>query len=260
MSEVVTDYWIRVNLGVELHVKKALLDILHNFHNDGSYDGLPKDPQQLYIQMQQFKSTMSGCLSPRVLNTDQWDKICPPNENSVLSDKWDITIIIVVIINWTNLLAPVGGWRQKMPQPNDNSKAAFVLRARELRNTTKHGSLQDVETLAEFQTLWTKMKAILMGLTYDRGKMEDFDKLKTGSLKMLKWKDMLVKLKNTFTEFVKMENGILLELYKLSYSAGYIVFYEYSELYTKPLLGLFLFGYLQQRCTYLFNNNYSITI
>lgn len=173
------DYWIRVNLAVEIHLKQALLDILHNVDNDPAYQGLPKDGKLLYAKMVQFKAKHQKKLV-KVLKKDQWDVLC--NQATGISDSkhWDITVIIVVIINELQLPAPLDGWKQFPPAAHDKSKAAFVLIARYLRNMVKHGSLKDVVTVQQFNTIWGQIKSALQDGNYRN--MMDFNELETRDL------------------------------------------------------------------------------
>ena len=71
----------------------------------------------------------------------------------------------------TNLKAPTGGWKQKLPKPGDKSIAAFVLLARELRNILSHCSLShgdDFQTEEKFDAnMWSRIEDILLGLRYN---------------------------------------------------------------------------------------------
>lgn len=173
------DYWIRVNLAVELHIKDALLDILHNSSNDPSYQGLPTNGYLLYQRMVQFK-TSHGKKLARVLKQDQWDTLCP-NSGISNSQEWDITLITVVIINVLQLPPPINGWNQP-PHVSDTSKAAFVLRARKIRNEIKHGSLKDISTNQQFNQIWTQTEKALHDVGYNQNKMKQFNDLETNDL------------------------------------------------------------------------------
>lgn len=173
------DYWIRVNLAVEIHLKQALLDILHNTDNDPTYQGLPRDGKQLYARMVQFKATYQKKLA-RVLKKDQWDVLCDQKIGISDSKQWDITLIVVVIINELQLPPPLNGWQQFPPAAHDKSKAAFVLFARYLRNMVKHGSLKDVATVQQFSTIWNQIESALQDVNYKN--MKDFNELKTSDL------------------------------------------------------------------------------
>ena len=59
-SKIIKKYsfWIRINLAIEIFLKKALLSFLHNDGDkkDPTYTGLTKDPEKLYTKMVQFKT------------------------------------------------------------------------------------------------------------------------------------------------------------------------------------------------------------
>eukprot|EP00111_Clytia_hemisphaerica_P013582 TCONS_00039922-protein len=165
-----SDCWIRVNLALEFCVKDALLSILHNLDNDPVYQGLPQNPGQLYQHM-------LTCKRNTKYGQDAWDKLCPQNKQQTDSKDWDITLIVAVIRNETNL-KPSGGW--KKVKSTDQSKAAFVDRARQLRNEIKHGSAADLDTVVQFNICWNKIETILLGLKYQN--MALFHDLRTSSL------------------------------------------------------------------------------
>ena len=172
------DYWIRVNLAVEVHLKQALLNILHNADNDPTYQGLPKDGKLLYGRMVLFKQAFKKKLH-KVLKKDQWDMLCDHTTGVSDSQQWDVTLIVVVIINELKLPPPQNGWTWP-PAANDKSKAAFVLIARHLRNIVKHGSLKDFSTIQQFDCVWKQIKSALTDVKYQN--IKDFDELETRDL------------------------------------------------------------------------------
>ena len=94
------EFWMRVNLALEVCVKEALIHILHNTHSDPSYKGLPTDPGDLY-------KYMLNCLRKnrnynKILCKDQLNVLCPANGQSN-TREWDITLIVFVIRNETTL-------------------------------------------------------------------------------------------------------------------------------------------------------------
>ena len=108
-------FWIRINLAVEIFLKKALLCFLHNAYKDPSYTGLTTDKAKLYLHMVQLKKEKEQQLQ-RVVRPKQWNVLCPPGGSKLsCSDDWDITLICVVAINTKGLPAPKGGWNTKSP-------------------------------------------------------------------------------------------------------------------------------------------------
>ena len=169
------EFWIRVNLALEVCVKEALIDILHNIHNDPSYKGLPTDPIDLYQYLLRCKSKQAY----KKLKPDQWALLCPTSGRSN-PIEWDITLIVFVIRNETTL-KPLHGWStDKSPPLTDITKGGCIDHAKHLRNDLNHGSVDAVSTQPKFDRYWDRIKRILKGLDYQN--MKKFHELKTTSL------------------------------------------------------------------------------
>lgn len=174
-------FWTKLQLALDLHVKDALLDLLHNRGNDPSYNGLPDEPGQLYLYLQNWWNTLplndKKRLDTKVLKQAQKDKLFPQNGQHVDSSTWDVTLIVVILRSCIPALKPLNGWEK--PPAGDQSKGANVTRARDLRNKLKHGSLNDIETQQSFDDLWIEITKILNGLGYTG--MMKFQELKSDS-------------------------------------------------------------------------------
>ena len=105
--------WIRVNLAIEVFIKKGLLCFLHNTFGDPSYTGLPVDPVELYSHMENFKNDKQNELR-EVLSRRDWDRLCPTSAGKSNSNDWDVTLIMVVITNSSQLPAPDNSWFKKL--------------------------------------------------------------------------------------------------------------------------------------------------
>ena len=171
---VKSEYWIRVNLAIEYCVKNVLISVLHNLGNDATYRGLPQDPTCLYQRMLQCKKDTNHSLH-KVLNDDQWDILCPTNKQTHSKD-FDITLLVAVIRSVIRL-KPKGGWNIKFLELNDTSIGAFVFLARDLRNEIKHGSVDNIQHLKQFQHYWQRIRDILVGLHFTD--MTSFNSLET---------------------------------------------------------------------------------
>ena len=174
---VKSEYWIRVNLAIEYCVKNVLISVLHNLGNDATYQGLPQDATLLYQQMLQCKQDVKHSLH-KVLNNDQWNILCPPNQQTHSKD-FDITLLVAVIRSVIGL-KPKGGWKIKVLESNDTSIGAFVFSVRDLRNEIKHGSVDNIQDLNQFQHYWKRIRDILVGLHF--ADMASFDLLETSPL------------------------------------------------------------------------------
>lgn len=189
MSEVafvvvsVCEYWLRIAISLQSCVKEALLDILH----DPAIKGLPRDEQQLFQRLCHFKQHHENALK-KIIKPFQWDKMCHfcstncptpcPRQGKTSSNDLDISCIVILITNLTALQPPQGGW--KNPNKKDQSKAAYVLFARQLRNEVNHCAVEDISTQQEFSVYWQRVEQVLIGLQFRD--MNLFYDLKTTSL------------------------------------------------------------------------------
>ena len=171
---VKSEYWIRVNLAIEYCVKNVLISVLHNLDNDATYQGLPQDATLLYQRMLQCKQDVKHSLH-KVLSDDQWDILCPSNQETNSKD-FDITLLVAVIRSVVGL-KPKEGWNIKVLESNDTSIGAFVFSAKILRNEIKHGSVDNIQDLNKFQHYWQRIRDILVGLHFTD--MASFDLLET---------------------------------------------------------------------------------
>ena len=171
---VKSEYWIRVNLAIEYCVKNVLISVLHNLGNAATYKGLPQEATLLYQRMLQCKQDVKHPLH-KVLSDDQWDVLCPSNQQTHSKD-FDITLLVAVIRSVIRL-KPKGGWKIEVLEQNDKSIGAFVFLARNLRNEIKHGSVDIIQDLQQFQHYWQRIRNILVGLHFTD--MESFNLLET---------------------------------------------------------------------------------
>ena len=179
------NYWMRIGITLQKCVKPALLDVLH----DPAHNGIPKDEQQLHEYLTAFKRREENNLK-RVIFPYQWEKlchVCTPNcpnqcvrQGKTNSEDFDITLIVVLIINCTTLHPTNGNWRTFQPLPGDNSKAAAVIFARDIRNEINHCSPNDFAAEIEFKTYWKRLEDILKIL--DPNKIQLFQNLEKISL------------------------------------------------------------------------------
>lgn len=162
--------WLHVNLACEICLKEALRSILHLKKH-----GLPEDGRKLYKRMVQFKTSHERELR-KVIHDTQWNIICPASGVSNSKD-WDITIIKVVIQYEVKIQAPIGswGWEAKTTDLSDTSLAAFVCRAKDLRNVIKHSTVSQLQDPYEYANVVSSMKTILNGLGYKH--MKRFNEL-----------------------------------------------------------------------------------
>ena len=173
------DYWLRLATVQHGLVKQQLLCILHNKNNHGHYQGLPEDPADLNTALSTtHKGAIDKLTKKRVLKQDQLELLLPSDGSQKTdSQAFDITLIVLLIINCTTLPPPVDGW-YSTPLDSDISVAANVLRSRAWRNFLNHTDANSIDQVI-FDQKWKKAIAILQGLG---GSVTDMGTLKTISL------------------------------------------------------------------------------
>ena len=159
----VVQYWLRLVTLLLYPLKDALLFVLHNKGNRTDYVGLPEDETKLYNELSGKRSQINTLVKNRVLNQDQVNILLPPGENKTDSSTFDVTLIIVLITNFTTLPPPKNGWKGKL-DPTDASTAAFVFQARKWRNVLIHGIEPGSLCKSDFDGIWLKGEDIVKGL------------------------------------------------------------------------------------------------
>ena len=161
------EHWFHYGTFVHEPLKTSLLDVFHNVSNNTSYNGLPSNPKDLYRELDQnHKVTLTKLQQKGVLKQDQMLLIFPKNKQETYSDKFDVTLLVVLIINCCNLPPPVNGWKDKDPPISDISIGANVIRAREMRNFFHHTDPKDFDK----QTLdkkWLEGDTVVSALGYN---------------------------------------------------------------------------------------------
>ena len=159
-------------------LKASLLRVLHNEDNDPSYKGLPKDSTELYNQLSTIqKVKIDKLVKKKILNPGQLELLLPTNgSNMTDSSLFDITLIALMIINFTTLPPPKGGW--KTPDASDIGVSANVVHGREWRNFVNHNNA-DTINFSIFNKKWLEGIAIIKALG---GSVQDMNSLKVLSL------------------------------------------------------------------------------
>ena len=180
LASIITTYepWLHYGTFVHEPLKESLLGVLHNLSGDTSYDGLPTNPKDLYREFDKnHRFTLNKLLGKGILKKDHMQLIFPPNKQETYSNKFDVTLLAVLIRNCCKLPPPVNGWEDKNPPSSDHSKAANVIRARELRNFFHHTEPKDFDKQT-FDAKWLEGDEVVNRLSYKY----DSQALKTASL------------------------------------------------------------------------------
>ena len=98
----------------------------------------------------------------KILNSDQLNQLCPTDGSDPDPEKFDISLIILILTNFCELHPPRTGW-YNMPQEKDRSLSAKLVRLRLFRNKLLHRSNTRFKE-KEFLDLWKKLEGILCSL------------------------------------------------------------------------------------------------
>ena len=111
--------------------RKALLN---KFHNNDTFS-FPRDPKELYLELRQRKRQIDGLRRKNVLHQDQYDRLLPPTGDEVDSQKFDITILMILLTNFCGYEYPQRAW---IPEASDVDDFANIVRIKRLRDEISH--------------------------------------------------------------------------------------------------------------------------
>ena len=138
------------------------------------------------------RERLKKLLDDRVLNRDQWYQLYPKDGSDPDPEKFDISLLFLLLTEICGLEPPRRtGWNN-MPQAKDRSLSANLVRLKLFRNKLLHRPNTHFET-DEFLDLWKKLSGVLCSLGLSSS---DIEKLKLESYEgenyveiLLKWAD-----------------------------------------------------------------------
>ena len=107
--------------------------------------------------------TLKSLLKRKVLNPSQWSILYPAIKSSVSSEKFDITLLMVLLRNICGLTPPAAGW-DALPSPTDVSCEDDLARIKYYRNTVYGHAAQASVDDANFNDYWKKIRDTLVRL------------------------------------------------------------------------------------------------
>lgn len=175
-----SSWWMRLAVCINVHIKPALLNVLHNHIGDPDIIALPCDPHQLCTFLKNNKKKIENL---NYLNKDQLKALLPPN-GTVDTSQFDVTLLRFLIQTFSGIKNAKGDWRK--PDGSDYTIAAYVSRAVDIRNEIfHHGNIQMSEDV--FDEIWQRIKIILNWLRY----VEDIDPIRTDHLEYVRVQEVM---------------------------------------------------------------------
>ena len=103
----------------------------------------------------------------KILNSTQWEKLYPSYQSPVSSRNFDVTLLMVLLRNFSGLKPPATGWN-KPPPATDTSPAADIIRVRVFRDEIYDHARKAYIDNHTFYEYWQDIQQTLMRLGGDR--------------------------------------------------------------------------------------------
>ena len=108
--------------------------LLNKFHDNDEYS-FSRDPKQLYLELKQRKSQIDTLRKKNVLFQNQYELLIPPKGDEVVSKAFDITLLMILLVNFCGFQYPQRAW---IPQASDVDDFANIVRIKRLRDEISH--------------------------------------------------------------------------------------------------------------------------
>ena len=130
----------------------------------GTFDRIrPRGRLDTVLGTPPTSDTLKSLLKKKVLNPSQWSILYPAIKSSVSSEKFDITLMMVLLRNICGLTPPAAGW-DALPSPTDVNCEDDLARIKYYRNTVYGHAAQASVDDANFNDYWMKIRETLVRL------------------------------------------------------------------------------------------------
>ena len=130
----------------------------------GTFDRIrPRGRLDTVLGTPPTSDTLKSLLKRKVLNPSQWSILYPAIKSSVSSEKFDITLLLVLLRNICGLTPPAAGW-DALPSPTDVNCEDDLARIKYYRNTVYGHAAQASVDDANFNDYWMKIRETLVRL------------------------------------------------------------------------------------------------
>ena len=128
-------------------------------------------PANLQANLNANYGTLNNLLRRRALRKPQWDLLFPPGGATPDSNRFDITLLFLLLTSICGLSPPPSRWHTK-PSASDTSVEANLARIKFFRNELYgHVSTTGVDT-PTFSALWQEISAALVALGLPRAEID----------------------------------------------------------------------------------------
>ena len=160
--------------GTRLQIFRGLSEetCLDRFHNNDT-QSFSRDPNTLYLELQEKISPINRLKKQRVLKQDQYDLLIPPSGDTVDSTKFDITLLMVLLTNFCGFKYPMKNW---IPQGTDINTFANIVRVKRTRDEVQHKPFEVSD--AEFKRIVPLFEQPLLALGVSQEKIDNVLKMR----------------------------------------------------------------------------------
>ena len=116
-------------------------------------------PETLEKTLKKNSTRLAQLKSKRVICDDDWEKLFPASGDPPNADTFDITLMHLLIREFSNLPTPAKGWH-KLPDETDDSIQANIARIKYFRNELSHRSSTAI-CENEFKEKWNLISSSL---------------------------------------------------------------------------------------------------
>ena len=116
-------------------------------------------PETLENTLKKNSTKLKQLKSKRVICDDDWEMLFPASGDPPNADKFDITLLHLLIREFSNLPTPAQGWH-KLPGETDDSVQADIARVKCFRNELSHRSSTAISE-SEFEEKWKQISSSL---------------------------------------------------------------------------------------------------
>ena len=116
-------------------------------------------PETLENTLKKNSTNLAQLTSKRVICDDDWEMLFPASGDPPNADTFDITLMHLLIREFSNLPTPAKGWR-KLPDEADDSIQANIARIKCFRNELSHRSSTAI-CESEFKEKWNLLSSSL---------------------------------------------------------------------------------------------------
>ncbi|XP_067034512.1 uncharacterized protein [Acropora muricata] len=116
-------------------------------------------PETLENTLKKNSTKLAQLKSKRVICDDDWEMLFPASGDPPNTDKFDITVLHLLIREFSNLPTPAKGWH-KLPDETDDSIQADIARIECFKNELSRRSFTAISE-SEFEEKWSKISSSL---------------------------------------------------------------------------------------------------